>query len=200
MMARIIKKQCPVFLEEGEIKVTTEYGSNIADYPTAGKTGDHWGLDIVRSVNGDSETATIIAIADGVVKAQRKWVKDGEKTPTAGNCVYITHKNGMVSKYFHLKEATVPEWIKDNIEIKKGDKLGYMGNTGNSYGSHLHFQVEDTDGNTVDPEPYILGEKTFDDLKKYTVAVDAAYVNRGEAEQMAALLEGFGIKSVVNDF
>lgn len=195
-MARIIDKQCPIFEEEGTIKITTDYGKDIPDYPTDGKTGDHWGLDIVRGIDeGKSATATIVAIADGVITAQRKWVKGFAKSPAFGNCVYIKHENGMVTKYAHLKYGTMPDWIKDNVPVKKGDVLGFMGNTGYSYGAHLHFQVEDADGNTVDPEPYLTGAKSFDLAKEYGVKLSEVYKDEKEAQKIADALNVLGLSA-----
>ena len=60
----------PVFAEPGDAFITTEFGKNIKDYPTAGKSGDHDGLDIVRCTDGEgSVAATVCAIADGTVTA-----------------------------------------------------------------------------------------------------------------------------------
>lgn len=199
-MARIIDMQCPVFEEKGAIKITTDYGKDIPDYPTDGKTGDHWGLDLVRGLeNGDSATATIVAIADGYITAQRKWVKGSQKSPAFGNCVYVKHENGMVTKYAHLKYGTMPSWIKDGAEVKKGDVLGFMGSTGYSYGAHLHFQVEDEDGNTVDPEPYLTGEKSFDVAKEYGVKLTETYKDISEAWKVAEALETLGVSADVYD-
>ena len=65
--------QVPVFVEKGDAKVTTEFGKDIPDYPTKGKTGDHWGLDIVRCSDGSSsELANICAIADSLDEARSK--------------------------------------------------------------------------------------------------------------------------------
>lgn len=195
-MADIYKvTQCPVFKEAGDIKLTTPYGANIPDYPTKGKTGNHWGCDIVRCTDGNnSTTATITAIADGVIFAQRKWVKEGAKSPAAGNCVYIRHEDGTVTKYMHLKYGTMPDWIKDNAPVKKGDALGYMGNTGNSYGAHLHFQVE-VNEKTVDPLPYLLGEKVIG--ARYGVKLSEKYDTEAEAQKVAEALNTLGIKSEV---
>lgn len=196
-MATIYKsEQCPVFKESGDIKLTTPYGANIPDYPTKGKSGDHWGNDIVRCTDGkNSTTATITAIADGVITAQRKWVKEGVKSPAAGNCVYIRHADGTVTKYMHLKYGTMPDWIKDNAPVKKGDVLGYMGSTGNSYSAHLHFQIEDANGKTVDPLPYLLGEKVIG--KTYGVRLTKEFSSEEQAKKIASALNDLGIKAVV---
>lgn len=193
-MSRIIHiKQCPVFKEPGEIAVTTEFGKNIPDYPTPGKTGDHWGLDVVRYIDKQHTTATIICLADGIIYAQRKYVKDGQKTPSGGNCVYIRHASGLVSKYLHFAENSVPAWIKDNVPVKKGDVIGFMGNTGYSFGAHLHFQVEDKNGNPIDPEPYLTGEKDLNGNVAYDVLVTCGEYDK--ASTTSGALNALGLNS-----
>ena len=193
-MARLLGlTQSPVFKELGDVKVTAEFGKNVKDYPTAGKTGDHNGIDIVRSTDGKNSTsATICAIADGTVTAQRKWVKGFKAdSATGGNCVYIKHSDGMTTKYLHLKYGTVPDGIKDGAPVKKGDVLGYMGSTGYSYGVHLHFQVEDKNGTPVDPEPYLTGDKSFDKTC-YTVTV-GPFDDSAAAEKVSSALNALGL-------
>ena len=195
-MSRLLGlNKVPVFAEPGDAKVTTEFGKNIKDYPTKGKTGDHNGVDLVRCTDGkNSKTASITAIADGVVTAQRKWVKGFKSdSATGGNCVYIRHGNGMTSKYLHLKYGTVPDRIADGVTVKKGETLGYMGATGLSYGDHLHFQIEDQSGTPVDPEPYLTGKKSFDDSRKYALMLTARFDSKTEAEEALALLQKAGI-------
>lgn len=198
-MSRLLGlKQVPVFVETGDAKVTTEFGKNIPDYPVEGKTGDHWGLDLVRCSDGKtSELATVCAIADGIIYAQRKWVTGFNKSASAGNCVYIRHKSGMITKYMHFKYGSVPDWVKDDVEVKKGQVIGYMGSTGYAYGAHLHFQVEDKNGNPVDPEPYLKGEKTVDEAEKiYTVEI-GAFEKKAEAEKIQAALKVLGTDSEI---
>lgn len=195
-MARLLGlSKVPVFAEPGDAKVTTEFGKNIKDYPTKGKTGDHNGIDLVRCTDGkNSATASITAIADGVVTAQRKWVKGFKSdSATGGNCVHIKHANGMTTKYMHLKYGSIPEYIKEGYEVKKGETLGYMGATGLAYGAHLHFQVEDQSGTPVDPEPYLLGKKSFDDSHTYALMLTARFDSKTEAEEALALLQKAGI-------
>lgn len=196
-MSRLLGlKQVPVFVESGDAKVTTEYGKNIPDYPTKGKTGDHWGLDIVRCSDGkSSELATVCAIADGVIYAQRKWVKGFDKSASAGNCVYIRHNSGMITKYMHFKYGSVPDWVADDVEVKKGQVIGYMGATGLAYGAHLHFQVEDKNGNPVDPEPYLKGEKTVDKTERNYNVVIGTYTELSEAQKMREALHILGTDS-----
>lgn len=202
-MARLLGlSKVPVFAEEGDAKITTEFGEEITDYPVEGQTGRHMALDLVRCTDGrTSVPATITAMADGIITAQRKWVKGfTSDKATAGNCVYIRHKNGMISKYFHLEYGSMPDWIRDGAEVKKNDVLGYMGATGYAFGVHLHFQVEDENGKCVDPEPYLLGLKSFDPdppppQARYRLALKREFSDCDEAVKALNVLNDIGIST-----
>ncbi|WP_440121596.1 peptidoglycan DD-metalloendopeptidase family protein [Tenacibaculum sp. Ill] len=90
-----------------------------------GKKMMHKGIDIKAPIG-----TPVIATADGVVaKAadQNKW----------GNLIVIEHSDGYQTWYAHLQKFNVTE----NQSVKKGDVIGYVGNTGASLGSHLHYEV-----------------------------------------------------------
>ena len=63
-----------------------------------------------------------------------------------GNAVEINHGNGYKSLYGHLNSV----YVSTGQTVKKGQKIGAMGNTGYSYGCHLHLKTE-YNGNSVDP-------------------------------------------------
>lgn len=69
---------------------------------------------------------------------------------SAGNWVVIDHGNGLVTKYMHHDYYTVSQ----GQYVEKGQQVGVVGNTGNSFGAHLHFQVE-LNGVAVDPMGYL---------------------------------------------
>ena len=93
-------------------------------------------------VSGDP----VYAAYDGkVVIAHRQ----SEKYSTAGNYVMIYHGNGLYTRYLHLDSLNVS--VGD--QVTKGRKIGVMGNTGNSFGAHLHFDVM-LNGSYVNPMPY----------------------------------------------
>ena len=69
-----------------------------------------------------------------------------------GNCVKIRHDNGMYTLYAHLADVRV----NINQYVSQGQDLGMMGNTGNSYGIHLHFEVFNTNNSRVNPENYFI--------------------------------------------
>ncbi len=98
----------------------------------------HKGLDLAAS-EGDP---TYAADAGTVIIAG--W------SDSAGNWVVIDHGNGIVTKYMHHSALAVSA----GQTVVKGQQIGYVGNTGDSYGAHLHFQVE-VDGTAVDPQGYL---------------------------------------------
>lgn len=66
-------------------------------------------------------------------------------TASYGNYVKIRHDNGYYTLYAHLRYITVSV----GQTVYKGQTLGYMGNSGNAYGAHLHFEVRDKGGNVL---------------------------------------------------
>ena len=68
----------------------------------------------------------------------------------AGNWIVIDHGNGVVTKYMH----SAVTFVVPGDTVIRGQNIGLVGNTGNSFGSHLHFQVE-INGVAVDPLIYL---------------------------------------------
>jgi len=66
----------------------------------------------------------------------------------------LTHGNGFETQYSHLK--SISPSIRWCAYIKRGERLGSMGETGNATGPHLHFGVA-IGRRVVDPRPYMLG-------------------------------------------
>lgn len=112
-------------------RVTSRYGWRRGRY--------HNGTDIDLNT-GD----TVRAAWSGKVR-YAKYNKSG-----FGNLVIIRHYNGLETFYAHLSKHLVAP----NQEVKAGEPLGLGGNTGHSYGSHLHFEVRFYDA-PMDPEQII---------------------------------------------
>lgn len=100
----------------------------------------HKGIDIAGNVGDQVD----VAINGEVVYAQ---FNDGGY----GNLIIVEHDNNMKSYYGHLSKINVQ--VGDNVQ--KGDKIGEIGNTGNSTGPHLHFELRVND-EPVDPLKYII--------------------------------------------
>ncbi len=87
---------------------------------------NHYGLDI-KGYTGD----TIYAAFSGKVRV-RKYDANG-----FGYYIVIRHPNGLETVYGHLSKQLAYE----NQEVKSGQPIGLCGNTGRSFGSHLHFET-----------------------------------------------------------
>jgi len=126
-------------LESGLCVITQEYKSG------------HGGIDIVRDgYRLDNITAHSAGTVVQVIKNVN--VNTPNDATNAGNMVKIDHGNGFQTRYLHLAYGTVSVNLGDKVE--KGQVIGYMGNTGNSFGAHLHFEVL-KNGNRINPTSYL---------------------------------------------
>ncbi|MFK8057823.1 MAG: M23 family metallopeptidase [Saprospiraceae bacterium] len=128
------------------IKISGTFGELRSDH-------FHMGIDVksARGVGGDN----LYAVADGYINRIRI------SATGYGNALYIDHPNGTRSLYGHMDSFTpdIQRWVDSvhyaqesfeiNVEalspdlfpIKRGQKLGTMGNTGSSFGAHLHYEL-----------------------------------------------------------
>ena len=155
-----------------QAQTTPEFGVPF-DFPLllSGNFGElrsnhfHGGLDFkTQGVTGKP----LLAIADG-------YISKVTVTPGGyGNALYITHDNGYTSVHGHLDRflpeiasrvhekqyreqsfVVTLEFGPEEYRVKKGDIVAYAGNTGYSFGPHLHMEVRTTDTNEpVDPLPF----------------------------------------------
>ena len=162
-----VSGKCPIFNDgRTKLNVTSEFGYR--NDPITGKANSkHNGVDIVGAAN-------VCAVANGIVTAVYKnCVGKDTRNHTAGNYVFLDHGNGVISKYMHLKYATVK--VNKGQTVKQGTVLGYMGTTGYSTGVHLHFQI-DVNGTPINPLPYARG------LEKITPSgVSASAISEAQA-------------------
>ena len=98
-------------------------------------SGYHTGLDFSAS-----EGQPIQAVANGVITSVGY---DG----AYGNKTVLTLEDGTELWFCHQSAFAVDE----GQEVRAGEVIGYVGNTGNSYGSHLHLEVRPGGGDPVDP-------------------------------------------------
>ena len=68
-----------------------------------------------------------------------------------GNYIVIQHTEKLKTIFGHMSKISVANGTK----ISRGDLLGYIGNTGLSTGTHLHYSILN-EGQPVDPMEYIL--------------------------------------------
>ena len=143
-----------------KLKVANNVLEKGVHYQTqAYKKGTHNGIDMIgKGYATDWE----VAIADGKVE-------EVAYSSTKGNYVGIRMANKYLVRYLHIKDNSIQ--VKVGNKVVKGQRVGYMGNTGykngKRVGTHLHFAVVNTAGNWVDPLPYLEGTKSFDNQDEW---------------------------------
>jgi murein DD-endopeptidase MepM/ murein hydrolase activator NlpD len=105
------------------------------------RTQSHRGIDLVAS-----EGTKVFAIKGG--KVEKSGVEGA-----LGNMVRIRHEDGTATVYGHLKS----QLVGDGQEVREGSQIALSGNTGRSFGAHLHVALEDKDGNVSDPTNLVFG-------------------------------------------
>jgi murein DD-endopeptidase MepM/ murein hydrolase activator NlpD len=98
----------------------------------------HTGIDFPVSYG-----TTVMAATDGTVRTQ--W------NSAYGNMMIVTAKDGTETWYCHLSSYRVAS----GTTVKAGDPIAYSGNSGNSTGPHLHFEVRPAGGSAIDPLPWL---------------------------------------------
>ena len=116
---------------------------------------DHEGVDLTGFNGSYNVLAWITAHTAGTVVDIRTNCT-GFEYGSYGNYVLLRHDNGMYTMYAHLAYGYVS--VSYGQRVNKGQVLGYMDNTGTSYGGHLHFEIRRANGQKIDPEPYLNAE------------------------------------------
>ena len=106
----------------------------------AGATSEarHEGVDIIAESN-----ALVLSAARGIV------IQSGQDRDL-GRYVKVDHDRGVQTIYAHLSRSLV----QAGDHVDKGTTLGAVGNTGNSFGPHLHYEIL-VRGKSIDPEQYL---------------------------------------------
>jgi murein DD-endopeptidase MepM/ murein hydrolase activator NlpD len=117
--------------------ITSKFGYRKS--PFTGQKEFHSGMDI-----SNKSGTKIVATANGRVSF-------AAKKAYMGNRIVIDHGNGMNTRYLHLKKILV----KQGQKVKRGDVIALLGNTGQSTGPHVHYEIQ-LNGIPVNPLNYIL--------------------------------------------
>jgi len=134
-------------------------------HPIFGEWRNHTGTDYAAA-----EGTPVRAIGDGVVIFAGK--RGGY-----GNMIDIRHRNGMVSRYGHMRNFA--KGMKPGTHVAMGSTIGYVGMTGWATGPHLHFEIR-VDGVAKNPrlaldsrsgEPIPASERAlFQKMRNQTLA------------------------------
>ncbi len=126
---------------EGDYALSATYG-NSGDRWASGHSGQDFAVDTGTPVHA--------AHSGTVVKAGGNGAGDG---PAYGNAIVIKHDDDTFTQYAHLSEVDV----KVGQKVSTNDEIGLSGNSGNSSGPHLHFEIRTTAdfGSAVDPVAFL---------------------------------------------
>lgn len=120
-----------------DFSVTSNFGGRNA--PVAGASTNHNGIDL-----GAPKGTPIYAPEDGVL--------GGNQTSKGGNQLWVNGASGYRFGFAHLDKYAV----QPGARVKKGQLIGYTGNSGIGTGAHLHFTVTDPRGQKIDPSRFTL--------------------------------------------
>ena len=175
-------------LKKGRCKITQYYSNN---HPSIDLVGENNTLDY------------IVAHSDGVITEivdNRSNLKGSVGNLSYGNYIKIRHNDEYQTLYAHLKSGIN---VKKNQQIKKGEIIGYMWDSGNAYGKHLHFEVW-KNNKRIKPIEYI--NKDFSAMKeenKYKIGdiveINGVYISSTSEEKLRPLVTKGKITKILKD-
>ena len=121
----------------------------------------HVGVDVIAN-----EGKLLYAVVDGEISKQY-WDQPGA---LAGNGLRLSQPNGTYFTYLHM--SSFAPGISLGTQVKAGDVIGFVGNTGSSATAHLHFEIHPGGGAAINPYPYV---KAIDDCSNTTPQYQSSF-------------------------
>lgn len=172
-------------LESGVCDITQNYSNS------------HQAIDLVRA--GSRLDNVVAHTAGKVIFFQDGYsnMKGSVGNISYGNCIKIDHGNGYQTLYAHMANGLE---VKKGSYVAKGQRLGYMSDSGNAYGKHLHFEVW-KDGNRIDPYEYLNKDlfekesttKNIGDI----VTINGVYISSTSMQKLTPLVTTGKITRIV---
>lgn len=142
-------KQMPAILPASG-PVVSGYG--VRRHPILRVHKMHNGIDVLVDTG-----SPVVSSGDG-------RVEKAEFSASYGNHVVIQHPaSGYSTLYAHLSE--IPRGVQPGKEVKRGEVIGISGSTGRSTGPHVHYEVRDAEGNTLNPILFFAPSMTPEQYK-----------------------------------
>jgi murein DD-endopeptidase MepM/ murein hydrolase activator NlpD len=135
-LMRILAESTPFTLPvKSSYRLTSPYGPRI--HPVTGKRSVHEALDMAAPYG-----TPVYATANGVISFAG-WAG------SYGRVIKIRHPNGFETRYAHLQKIRVEKGQR----VSQGERIGDMGSSGRSTGSHVHYEIR-IDGKSTNPSEY----------------------------------------------
>ena len=173
-------------IEQRECEITENYSS---DHQAIDLVGINPKLDYVIS----HSPGKVIIYQDGFDN-----LKGSIGDLSYGNFVKIDHGNGYATLYAHMQKNLL---VKNGQNIKQGQRLGYMSDSGNAYGGYLHFEIW-KDGIRINPYDY-LDKDLYTEKLKYKVgdivSINSVYKSSTSEVKLNPLIKTGTITKIVNN-
>ena len=180
--------ECRV-LQKRKCEITQYYTNS---HSALDLVGANYTLDnIIAHSNGK-----IIEIQDGLGN-----MKGSVGKLAYGNFIRIEHANGYQTLYAHMKNGLTH---KLGEYIQEGDLLGTMGDSGNAYGAHLHFEIW-LNGKRINPLEYLNTNLPSEEEPKLKyklgdiVEINGVYISSSSKEKLRPLINVGKITTVLED-
>lgn len=168
------------------------------DYRISSPFGSHQGIDLAVATG----TAAVATVNGTIVTA--KSLRNANGYYSYGNYVVIRDERGNNHYYAHLSAMHV----RPGQKVRAGTVIGLTGNTGNSTGPHLHYEIRGANGKQVDPTPFLKSGELPDTITypqgydpEFTEQVSKPRTNTRIAQSIWGLpdLDPTGLMSKVQD-
>lgn len=124
----------------------------------------HGGIDVLVDTG-----SMVVATGDGVVKK-------AEFSATYGHHVVVNHPSvGYSTLYAHLSK--IPDGIRPGRKVTRGEAIGISGSTGRSTGPHVHYEVRDAEGRTINPIFFFAPSMTPQEYRKLVEETERSTVS-----------------------
>lgn len=155
-------------------RLSSPYGER--NHPNGSGRKFHRGIDIAAPTG-----TPVYAAADGVIYRQYY-------SKSYGNVIYIRHADGSATRYAHLHSFA--EGTGNGVAVKQRQLIGFVGNTGHSFGAHLHFEHRKTTDQWADTYDPTASFPSYDRSEAEKIVSNAEAAAKAEDKVDPNTLEG----------
>lgn len=166
---------------------------------TQNYSNEHQAIDLI-GVNPKLDY--VLAHTDGkVIFYQDGYdnIKGSVGNLSYGNCIKLDHGNGYATLYAHMQKNLL---VKNGATVKKGQKIGYISDSGNAYGKHLHFEVW-KDGVRINSTKYLNNDLFQKNVSNYKIGdkviIKEVYISSTSEKKLTPLINTGTITRIVKN-